>query len=142
MSSIDTAAAIAAAAALQNLTYEDTIIRRACIEAGAVPVLNNTLQQYSGAPGSELSQQTQALTADSTIEHLILFALGALYNLALEPGNVSTIVTADAVKPLVWLLDSGSAELSAAAGRVVGKLAVNATARQVMAECREQSARS
>lgn len=139
-SSTETATVIAAAAALQNLTYEETSIRQACIRTGALPVVSDILSLYCPSAESRKPQQTQDPAVDSTGEQVIMFVLGALYNLALESGNISAIVASGAVKSLVWLLDFGSQELSAAAGRVVGKLAVSPIARQAVSECRQELA--
>lgn len=107
-----------AAAALENLTYDNTAIRKSVVDAGGVPLLVSLLDSDSDAAKRS--------------------AAGALHNLALAHANCDKIAAAGGIEPLVELLETGPESLQAVAGGTLGKLALDPANRMEIVECREK----
>jgi vacuolar protein 8 len=107
-----------AAAALENLTYDNTAIRKSVVDAGGVPLLVSLLDSDSDAAKRS--------------------AAGALHNLALARANCNKIAAAGGIEPLVELLETGPEALQAVAGGTLGKLALDPANRVEIVECREK----
>lgn len=125
----------AAAAALQNLTYEDHNIRQTCIDDGILAVLSRILRDFHSALAHGCKKvYHHALATDQFLSYV----LGVLFNLALEPATAAAAAEAGVIEPLVGLLDCNSESLSAAAGRIIGKLASDPAVRQAIGDCRKE----
>lgn len=108
-----------AAAAIENLTYDNTTIRKSVVDAGGVPLLVSLLE--------------------SDLEAAQKSAAGALHNLALARANCVHIAAAGGIEPLVELLETSSSEaVQAVAGGTLGKLALEPANRAEIVEAREK----
>jgi vacuolar protein 8 len=107
-----------AAAAIENLTYDNTAIRKSVVDAGGVPMLVSLLES-----NSEAAQKSAA---------------GALHNLALARANCVKIAAAGGIEPLVGLLETGPEAVQAVAGGTIGKLALDPDNRAEIVEAREK----
>jgi len=108
-----------AAAAIENLTYDNTGIRKSVVEDGGVPLLVSLLE--------------------SDLEAAQRSAAGALHNLAIARANCVKIAAAGGIEPLVELLETSSSDaVQAMAGGTLGKLALEPAHRAEIVECREK----